>query len=169
MNAGSCTLARTGALEETVEELDDMASLLDLFRPRGAHIKAPLLAALKREGHEVLGEGGARVAVALNEHWVAKVAFCAHGVEQNQAEAEQWAKLCGTPAGELLAEVQAVTSSGRVLVMERVTPVEAEASADVSSRRGLLSALYRPIFDSAFFFNWGESGRGMVLLDYGNL
>ena len=152
-----------------VEELDDMASLLQLFRPRGASTKAPLRAALEREGHEVLGEGGARVVVALDARWVAKIAFCRHGLEQNQAEAEQWSSLQRTPAGELLAEVRGLTDSGYVLVMERADPVEREDCPVVSFRRARLYQVYRPVFDAAFFFNWGQTPRGTLLLDYGNI
>jgi len=153
----------------TVEELDDMASLLQLFRPRGTHIKVPLRAALEREGYEILGEGGARIAVALDARWVAKVAFCRHGMEQNQAEARQWLDLQGTSAGELLAEVRGVTESSHVLVMERGDPVVSEDCPTVSSMRARLTEIYRPVFDAAFSFNWGQTSRGTVLLDYGNI
>lgn len=134
-----------------------------------------LVQLLAANGFRVIGRGGSRVVVKLDDTYAAKVAAKPKGIRQNEYESGTWGVVTreAPKQAALLMPVHDVDGEGVVLLTEIATPCteknEAACAAVLRQARQTLgsSPLTRDLVDATFEFNWGFHHGVFKLLDYG--
>ena len=130
---------------------------------------------LRANGFKVLGYGGTRVAVLLDDIYVAKVAAFDDGIRQNESESGLWGilKREAPELAEMVLPIHDVDGEGIVLLTERAKPCSGVTRKrctpllDAARRKLGAHALTRYLIDAEYDFNWGFHDGRLKLFDYG--
>lgn len=132
---------------------------------------------LQGEGFDLLGSGGSRIIVGLDDDSVAKIDMSPGG-PTNAAEIELWDEL--RDETDFLAPILDVRADGRIIVMPRAEtfdgPTDAAGRSKAvprkhrkaldAAKRELLALLAPGIEDPGYDFNWGLIDGRPVCIDY---
>jgi len=157
------------SLERIVDSLGDV----ELFGRAGLEFGWML----RDEGFDVLGSGGSRIVVALDDERVAKI-DAQPGGPSNASEIDVWNEY--GQQTDLLAPVLDERSDGRILVMSRAEAFDGPADSsgrvkDVprklrmrldDAKSELLDILGPNYEDPSYDFNWGILDGRLVCIDY---
>jgi hypothetical protein len=147
---------------ERLQQILKPFSQVDLGLDHGAYHR--LQDALRQDGFEVLGAGAHRIVVAINDYVVAKIDFFPEAYI-NHTEADIWEAYRDDAIGNQLVPVIRLVGDGRILLMERATPLRSgEEEAFVEA----LEFFPLPILDAQLFINWGRHQGTVKLFDYGS-